>query len=118
MNDQNTTPDAETHPYDDDVRTFLDLTERIEKLTAEREAVKQRFRALGVGNHPSVNGITVQVTAPPRSFSLEKGWKLLTAEQQAVCMSPDAKKVRAQLPPVLLDSCMDEGTGEPRVTVK
>lgn len=106
-----------TTDLDADVRAYLDLTERIEELTAERENIKARLRQAGPGTHPTSFGVTVSVSTP-RAFNLERAWEILTPEQQALCSSPDAKKVKAQLPGVLVESFMVEGAGEPRVTIK
>lgn len=103
---------------DDDVATWLDLTERIEELTSQRDAVKARLALHGIGTHTTAGGVTVTVGAPPRRFNLERAWSMLTEDQKDVCTSPDAAKVKKQLPGVLVDDCYDEGTGAPRVTVK
>lgn len=105
-----------TIDLDADVRAYLDLTERIEELTAERENIKARLRATGVGRHDTSFGVVVSVSAN-RRFNIDGAWSALTPEQQALCLSPDAKKVRSQLPPALADAFMDDA-GEPRVTVK
>lgn len=115
MTDTATQPEA--HPYDDDVRRYLDLSETIEALNAERETVKNRLRDLGPGKHPSVNGVTVTVTPPSRRFNPDRAWTMLTPEQQTLCVSPDAKKIKAQLPGVLLDQAYDEGAGSPVVKI-
>lgn len=103
---------------DDDVNAYLDLTDRIEQLTAQRDTIKARLAAHGTGAHQTAFGVTVTVTAPPRRFNLERAWSMLTEDQKDVCTSPDAAKVKKQLPGVLVDDCYDEGTGTPRVTVK
>lgn len=100
------------------VRTHVDLTERIEALNAERANIVAQLRELGPGKYDTSFGVSVTVALPSRSFNATKAWSMLTPEQQAVCVSPDAKKIKQQLAPVLAEQCMDEGTGEPRVTVR
>lgn len=103
---------------DAEVREYLELTDRIEQLTRERDDVKARIRKAGPGKYETSFGVGVTVTPPPRTFNGTKAWSMLTPEQQALCVSPDPKKVKAQLPAVLVEECMEEGTGEPRVLVK
>lgn len=103
---------------DADVIRYLELGEQIEQLQMEQAQVKARLRDLGPGKHEAVSGVVVQVTPPPRSFNVERAWGMLQPEQQALCVSPDPKKVKAQLPPTLADACMDPGNGEPRVVVR
>lgn len=103
---------------DDDVATYLDLTDRITQLEEQRNSVKARLAAAGPGAHPTSHGVTVSITPPPRRFNLDRAWTALTPEQQALCTSPDPKKVKSQLPEVLLDTFMDEGTGAPRVSIR
>lgn len=110
-----TTP---TVDLDHEVRTYLELTERIEELQVQRATIIARLRTLPAGKHDTTYGVGVSVSMPSRSFNSTKAWALLTPEQRALCVSPDAKKIKAQLPPVLTEQCMDEGTGEPRVTIR
>lgn len=107
-----------TTALDADVIRYLELAEQIEALQMQQNEIKARFRQLDPGKHVAVGGVVVTVTPPPRSFNVDKAWSFLTDEQRALCVSPDAKKVKAQLAPAIADTCMDEGTGEPRVMVK
>ena len=113
-----TTQPQPIRSLDDDIATWLDLTERIEDLTSQRDAIKARLAGHGIGTHTTAAGVTVTVTAPPRKFNLDRAWSMLTEDQKDVCTSPDATKVKRQLPGVLVEDCYDEGTGAPRVTVK
>lgn len=101
-----------------DVATWLDLTERIEQLTSQRDTVKARLAQHGVGVHTTAAGVKVTVSPPPRAFNLDRAWQMLTPEQRQLCLSPDAAKVKKQLPPVLAEDCMDPGRGANRVIVK
>lgn len=103
---------------DDDVAHVLHLQEQIEELQSQLVTAKGRIADRGVGKHTTTSGVTATVSEPPRSFDLEKAWGLLTADQQAVCVSPDSKKIREQLPPVLAEQCMAAGSGKPRVTIR
>jgi riboflavin synthase alpha subunit len=90
---------------------------------AELEARARTLRAqlvdqVGVGNSLDVNGVTVTVRGPSRTFDLDAAWNALTPEQQALAVERSAKKVKAFLPPVLTDTFMKPGTGAPIVTVK
>jgi hypothetical protein len=105
-----------TANLDDLVARYLDLTEQIEHLDNERAAVKAQLRDAGPGRHATTYGVTVTVAAN-RRFDIDAAWTMLTPEQQALCVSPDAKKVRAQLAPALVESLMADA-GEPRVTVR
>jgi hypothetical protein len=107
---------TDTLTLDDQVRRYLELTEQIEQLTMAREQVKAALRDAGIGRHETSYGVTVSVSSN-RRFNVDAAWSALTPEQQALCLSPDAKKVRGQLPPDLADAFM-ETVGEPRVVVK
>jgi len=105
---------------DYDVAVYLELTEKIEELTSQRETVKARMAQRGLGEHKTTTGTVVNVTGPNRSFNLQRAIGFLTDQQRDVCKLDgyDAKKVKAQLAPVVADQCWDEGKGAPRVTVK
>ena len=103
---------------DDDVNTLLDLQERRDDLNNQIEAIKARLAHRGVGNHHTTTGAVVVITNPNRQFNLDRAWAMLTPEQQALCTSPDARKVKSQLAPVLAEDCMEPGTGAVRVSVK
>lgn len=108
----------ELRSLEDDVATYLEITERMEELGAQLAAVRHRLADRGVGTHETGAGIKVTVSAPNRTFNLEKAWSMLTDEQRSLCQSRDAAKVKKQLPGVLVDECMEAGTGTPRVVVK
>lgn len=99
------------------VTRYLDLTEQIEQLTAARDNVKAAMRDLGPGEHVAESGNKVTVTAPSRRFNVDRAWTLLSPEQQALCVAPDARKIKAQLPQVLVEECMDAGKGDLQVRV-
>lgn len=75
---------------------------------------------VGVGGEHKYGDVTVTVREPNRRFNLDKAVAMLTPEQLTMASTtiPDAKKVRSFLPPVLLEQCMDAGTGAPVVTVR
>lgn len=106
-----------TTPVDDLVAEYLDLADRIQVLTAQQDNLRARLRDLGPGRHPTSSGLTVTVTPPSRRFNLDRAWEMLTVEQQTVCVAPDPRKVKAQLPPALTELCMEPGTGNPVVKV-
>jgi hypothetical protein len=103
---------------DDDVAAYLEITEQMEQLGAQLASVRHRLADRGVGTHETSSGVKVTVSAPSRRFNADKAWGMLTAEQQALCVSPDAAKMKKQLAGVLVDECMEPGTGTPRVLVK
>ena len=111
---QNVSP---LHDLDQLASTFLDLADKIAQLTAQQDHIKDQLRDLGVGKHSSPSGIPITIQAPSRFLNTSRAWAMLTPAQQALCMSPDYKKARAQLPPVLLEQCMDPGNGNPVVKV-
>ena len=102
---------------DAEVARYLQLAEEIEARTGEQTAIKDRLRSVGVGKHETSFGINVTVSPPSRSFDLARAWAALTPEQQELCTSPDAKKVKAQLPGVLIESLMVPGKGDPAVKI-
>lgn len=105
---------------DRDVAIYLDLDDKIKDLTSQRDAVKARIAQRGLGEYETTSGMTVKVTPPNRSFNLARAVELLSEQQREVCRLDgyDQTKVRAQLPPVLAEDCMDEGKGAPRVSIK
>ena len=109
---------APTIDVEAEVAAYVALSEKIEQLQAEKANIVARLRGLGAGKHETSFGVNVTVSQPPRSFNADHAWNLLTEEQRAVCLSPDAKKIKAQLPPVLAEQCMVEGAGDARVTIK
>lgn len=114
MSEQPVTP---LHDLDQLASTFIELADKIAQLQAQQDHIKDQLRDLGVGKHSSPSGIPITIQAPARYLNTERAWGMLTRQQQNACMSPDYKKARAQLPPVLLEQCMDEGTGKPIVKV-
>lgn len=103
---------------DDDVAALLDLNDRIDDLESQRKAIRARLAQHPVGTHETSHGVTVTVAAPPRKFNRERGLAMLTEEQRELCYSLDEKKIKEQLPAVLLEQCMDEGAGALRVTLR
>lgn len=113
-------PDAQPTPLrdlDHLVGRYLDLKDEAEQIAGQMDTIKDQLRALGVGRHETNAGVTVTVQAPARRFNLDRAWALLTPEQQAVCVAPAAAKVKAQLAPVVAETCYDAGTGAPTVKV-
>jgi hypothetical protein len=108
----------ELRSLDDDVATYLEVSERWRQLGAELAAVRHRLADRGIGTHKTSSGIKVTVSSPNRRFNADKAWEMLTPAQRKLCVSPDSSKIRQQLPPVLAEECMEPGTGTPRVVVK
>lgn len=105
-----------TDQYISLVQRHAELDAYIEAAVEERAEIKHQLEKLGLGSH-SVAGLTVKVKGPSRKFNLERAWGLLNPEQRNLSLSPDAAKVKSYLPPVLLDSVMEPGTGKVSVTV-
>lgn len=98
---------------------YLDLQDQAARLADRLAGIKAQIGdQVGVDNSLDVNGVQVSVRAPSRSFNLARAVELLTEEQKQLCQSLDAKKVKAQLPPVLTEQCMDPGRGNPVVTIR
>lgn len=87
------------------------LDEHIDKLTAERDALKDRLRSVGVGKHAAGN-LTVTVS-PNRRFSQEKAIKALERNELSALrpivertkVEVDAKKLEALAPEVYAACC-------------
>lgn len=106
--------------FDADAQRYLELAEFVAEVNDEMTAIKRRFRDLGDGAHKAPCGVAVTVTPPNRSFNLTKAVALLNDHQRELCKTDgyDPKKVKGMLPPVVLEVCMDPGTGDARVSVK
>ena len=96
------------------VERITTLQEQAEIIDLEIRGAKAQLAALGTGTH-QVGHMRVTVSPPSRRFNIDTALTFISEEQRAMVLSPDAKKVKAFLPPVLLDQCMDEGTGNPIV---
>lgn len=108
-----------TTSIDDEVKLYLHLADQIAQLTAQQKQIKGRIASLGIGEIPcSVAHVVVR--EPNRTFNTTKAADLLTPEQLDLCRveTYDAKRMKEFLPPVLLDTCMDPGKGDPVVVVK
>jgi hypothetical protein len=87
------------------------------RLNDEAEHIKATLRGRLRPGQTGLNGgapvVKIQAT---RSFDLDAAAGLLTDEQRQLCVVEllDAKKVKAQLPAVLVESCM-KATGKPKV---
>lgn len=106
-----------TTTLDADVATYLDLIDRIKGLEDQLATVKARLAERPIGTHDTAHGVKVVISAPSRKFDVELAWNMLNAEQRAATVGPIAAKVKAQLPAVLVDACMQPGTGAPIVKV-
>ena len=102
---------------DDDAASLLELQEKIEELSFQAATIQARLAQRGPGTYPTSHGVKVVVTAPSRSFNLDKALTMLTPDQLALCQGPVAAKVKKQLAGVLVDECMEPGTGSPTVKV-
>lgn len=103
------------------VSDYLDVQEQIVQLNDRASNIKaQLVDLVGVGSEAQVGEVKVSVREPSRRFNLDKAVGMLTPEQVelATVAKPDPGKVKQFLPPVLLDQCMDAGTGAPVVTVR
>lgn len=119
MNAQPATNAQPLHDLDHLVGRYLDLKHEAEEISSQMEHVKDQLRAHGIGQHATTSGVTVTVQAPARRFNAKTAAGLLPAETLAQCGADDydPKKLKSYLSPVLLEQCMDAGTGAPIVKV-
>lgn len=117
MTTEQTHPIVPIRDVDHLVDRYLDLKAEAEAIAGQMDAIKHQLRDLGVGQHQTSTGVPVVVQAPARTFAKDKAWAMLTPEQQAVCVSPDPKKIKAQLAGVVVESLMVPGKGDPIVKV-
>lgn len=112
-------PTHPLHDLDTLVSRYLDLKTEAEEIASQMEHVKEQLRTLGVGQHATASGVTVTVQAPARRFNAKTAEQILPAEVLELCKADgyDPKKLKNFLSPVLLDQCMDSGTGAPVVKV-
>jgi hypothetical protein len=104
-----------------DVKTYLDLDDKVKDLQARQADIKARMRDnLAIGKHETDLGVHVTVSAPSRRFNLARAVDLLQPELREQCKADgyDASKVKRFLPPALLDVAMDAGTGDPVVRIQ
>jgi len=95
---------------------LVELDGAIAELTAARDDVKERIRALGIGNYPAGH-YTIKVT-PQRRFSLDKARELFDDGTLKPYALPgfDAKRFKAEVAPAIYEACMVP-FGVDRVTV-
>lgn len=101
------------------VARYVDLSDHIDHLIAARNEIIDQLRDLGPGKHPTGSGLVVTVSPPSRRFNAARAEQMLSPQQLELCHHDgyDAKKIKQFLPPVLLDQCMDPGTGSAMVKV-
>lgn len=90
----------------------------IADLTAERDAITSRIRALaGIGEHPA--GPLVVTVTQAQTFDARRAELILPADQLALITTRvvDAKLAKALLPPAVFDACRVP-SGQPRVVIK
>jgi len=96
---------------------ITELQDHANQINDEIRSLKIELAALlPVGSHKTA-GVTVTISSPSRRFNTDRAWSMLTPEQQAICVSPDPKKIKAQLPGTLVDACMDPGKGDPVIKI-
>lgn len=110
------TPEALDH----DVKRLQELKNIRDDIEAEQSQILDRIRALELGQHTTLSGASFTISPPNRRFNIEKAVQLLPDETLAQCRAEgfDPAKVKRFLSPELLDMCMDEGRGEPRVSFR
>lgn len=115
-----TNPDYTPEDLDHDVKRLHELKNIKDDIDAEQSQILDRIRALELGQHTTLSGAAFTVSPPNRRFNLEKATNLLPPETLGECQAEgfDPTKVKRFLSPELLDMCMDEGKGEPRVTFR
>jgi hypothetical protein len=114
-----TQPDYSPAELDADVKRYLELDEIKSDIAVEQEAIKARLRSLGIGVHHTSSGVPFKIAKPNRRFNLDRATQLLPAETLEQCRTDgfDPSKVKRFLSPELLDMCMDDTDGDPRVSV-
>lgn len=108
------------------LRSNQQLVEDLTDLQYQASVIESRMRdvktqlvdRIGVGNSIDVNGVKVSVREPNRRFNAERAAELVTPEVLELAKEISPTKLRQFLAPVLLDQCMEAGTGAPIVSVK
>lgn len=102
---------ANTETITKTVQRITELQDHAAQIDDELRALKAELATLlPVGTHAAA-GVKVTVSNPSRRFNLDRALTMLTPEQRTLAVGPDLRKVKAYLPPVLLEQCMDPGTG-------
>lgn len=95
------------------VARLVELQSATAAIEAEAKELKKRLRAAAtVGQSAVFRGQAMYSLQSNRRFDLDTALTLLTPAQAAACTvtTVDAKLVREQLPPVLVEQCMvDQG---------
>lgn len=98
---------------------YLDLQDQASQINERMAGIKAQIGdQVGVGGSLDINGVQVSVREPSRRFNLERAKDFLTDDQLALSLSVDATKVKKFLSPVLLEQCMEAGTGASVVTIR
>lgn len=101
------------------VTRLRDLTDAKTTIDAEIDELKTRLRkAADVGHRVIFQGESLYTLQANRRFDVNLALELLAPSQITACqvVTVDPKKVKAQLPPVLLEQCMVE-QGDPKVVL-
>lgn len=101
------------------VADLTDLLFQADEVDARIKTIKSQLaQRIGVGNSLDVNGVTVSVREPNRRFNAQRAAELVTPEVLELAKEVSPTKLKQFLSPVLLDTCMDAGTGAPIVSVR
>jgi hypothetical protein len=110
------------------IRTVEDLVRDLADAQYQQAAIGERIAMLkaqladqiGVGGNIQVGDATISVREPSRRFNPTKAQALLAPEVLELCKTDgyDNAKLKSFLSPVLLEQCMDAGTGSPIVSLR
>lgn len=101
----------------DMVNELVDLNDRIVTLEERRSQIKASLATLPPSTYVQPSGVQLIVKAPSRRFDSERAYAAMSPEAQALCVGPIPAKVKAQIPPALLDQFMVAGNGSNTVTL-
>jgi hypothetical protein len=99
------------------VTELVDLNDQVAALDERRATIKAQLAQLPPDTYVQPSGVKLIVKAPARRFDADRAYAAMSPEAQALCTGPIPAKVKAHIPPALLDQFMVAGNGSNTVTL-
>lgn len=101
------------------VEDRLMIKAQLEKLKSDLQAIDNRLRLLGPGDHETRLGRMISIKPANRVFDVEAAARMVepAVRQRAITLTWDAAVLKEALTPAQLQTVMRPGNGQDRVVV-